>query len=123
MEDTNVAFLVIDSEEANVSSDNLEEEIYKGNINPKYKFATAKKILYFTSNFGMDDWMFGFGNQPFLDHKCPVTNCYITNKRDNICKYIAVYYFIIFYHRPFNKTWSANFLINYNVKPPIVFQL
>ena len=54
--------------------------------NPEYKFETAKKILLFTSYFGMHDWMFGFGHQPFIDHKCPVTNCYITNKRDNMCK-------------------------------------
>ena len=56
-------------------------------INPDYKFETAKKILLFTSYFGMHDWNFGFGHQPFIDHNCPVTNCYITNKRDNICKY------------------------------------
>ena len=94
MEYTNVAYLVIDSEEAKDVSDNIKEEIDKGNTNPEYKFETAKKILYFTSYFGMHDWMFGFGNQPFLDHKCPVTNCFITNKRDNICKYNDLLYFL-----------------------------
>ena len=81
---------LIDSERAKKSSSNAKDEGgQEKNPNPEYQFETAKKILYFTSYFGMHDWRFGFGNQPFLEHKCPVTNCYITNKRDNICKYIA----------------------------------
>ena len=65
------------------------EDTKKDAINREYKFETAKKILFFTSYFGMHDWMFGFGNKPFIDHKCPITNCYITNNRHslNMCKY------------------------------------
>ena len=108
----------IDSEKAKKSSSNANDEGSQEKMNPEYKFETAKKILYFTSYFGMHDWMFGFGNQPFLDHKCPVTNCYITNKRDNICKRSKKYYFfnLLDYkcflpHGPFN--------INFNVNPLI----
>ena len=86
----------IESEKAQKSSSNANDEGSQEKINSEYKFETAKKILYFTSYFGMHDWRFGFGNQPFLDHKCPVTNCYITNKRDNICKYITI--IILFYY-------------------------
>ena len=112
MEDTNVAYLVIDSEETKYASDNLEEETDKANTNTEYKFETAKKILYFTPHWGMQDWMFGFGNQPFLDHKCPVSNCYITNKRDNICKYIAVYYFDISFYFSIENLYAAGPIFN-----------
>ena len=72
-------------------SRNVKGDDDNDNTNPKYQFETAKKILYFTSYFSMKDWMFGFGNQPFVENKCPVTNCYITNKRNMLRKYILVY--------------------------------
>ena len=56
-----------------------------------YAFEKAKKILYFTSYFHMKDWNFGVGHKPFVDHKCPVTNCYITNKRSDLRKHTVAY--------------------------------
>ena len=93
MGDTNVAYSGTDNAKVNISYNNLNltrninGDESKNNTNPEFKFEQAKKILYFTSYFGMKDWMFGFGNQPFVDHKCPVTNCYITNNRNGLRKY------------------------------------
>ena len=96
MGDTNVAYSGTDNAKVNISYNNLNltrninGDESKNNTNPEFKFEQAKKILYFTSYFGMKDWMFGFGNQPFVDHKCPVTNCYITNKRNGLRKYMLL---------------------------------
>ncbi len=46
-----------------------------------YDFATAKKILYFTSYFEKKDFAFGFGHEPFVTFNCPVHQCYATNDR------------------------------------------
>ena len=42
---------------------------------------TTKTILVYTPYFHMKDWDFGFGQEPFVRHKCPVTNCFVTNER------------------------------------------
>ena len=42
---------------------------------------SVKKILFYTPFFHMTDWEFGFGQKPFKDFKCPVTNCFTTNNR------------------------------------------
>ncbi len=40
---------------------------------------TAKKILFYTTFYRGTEWPnFGEGHQPFLDAKCPVSNCYLT---------------------------------------------
>ena len=44
---------------------------------PKY-LSSVKRILFFTSYFGMEDWGFGIGSEPF--GPCPVKNCFVTNK-------------------------------------------
>ena len=44
---------------------------------PKY-LSSVKRILFFTSYFGMEDWGFGIGSEPF--GRCPVKNCFVTNK-------------------------------------------
>ena len=46
-----------------------------------FDFSKAKKILYYTSFFGAKDFDFGFGNEPFIERKCPDTNCYTTNNK------------------------------------------
>ena len=53
---------------------------------PKYKNASKliegrKTILFYTPYFHMIDFQFGFGQQPFIDYGCPVTNCYTTNEQ------------------------------------------
>ena len=48
------------------------------------EFSTSppiKTILYWNSFFGFKDFMFGFQQQPFIDAKCPVTTCYLTDDR------------------------------------------
>ena len=44
-------------------------------------FGRLKKILFFTNFFTTSDWEFGFGQQPFIDYQCPVSNCYTTNNK------------------------------------------
>jgi hypothetical protein len=46
----------------------------------------TKNILFFTTYFHMKDFQFGFGQQPFVDNKCPVTNCFATNNRSLLGK-------------------------------------
>ena len=46
---------------------------------PQTKYlSSVKRILFFTSYFGMEDWGFGIGSEPF--GPCPVKNCFVTNK-------------------------------------------
>jgi alpha-1,3-fucosyltransferase len=40
-----------------------------------------KTILYWNSFFAFKDFNFGFGQQPFLDAKCPTATCFLTNDR------------------------------------------
>lgn len=47
--------------------------------------ARTKKILYFNSYFGREDYYFGLGQKPFLQ-SCEVSNCYITNNRSLLGK-------------------------------------
>ena len=47
--------------------------------------ARTKKILYFNSYFGCEDYYFGFGQKPFTQ-SCEVSNCYITNNRSFLGK-------------------------------------
>ena len=46
---------------------------------PQTKYlSSVKRILFFTPYFGMEDWGFGIGSEPF--GRCPVKNCFVTNK-------------------------------------------
>ena len=40
-----------------------------------------KTILYWNSFFGIRDFTFGFGQQPFIDAQCPTSTCYVTDNR------------------------------------------
>jgi alpha-1,3-fucosyltransferase len=40
-----------------------------------------KTILYWNSFFGKKDFTFGFGQQPFVNAKCPTATCYATDDR------------------------------------------
>ena len=55
----------------------------KGNNSPK-------SILYFTPFFEMKDFGFGFGQLPFIEKGCPVTNCFATNNKTLFSKYYLV---------------------------------
>jgi hypothetical protein len=59
-------------------------------------FKAAKNILFFTSYFDQANFEFGFGQQPFFDFGCPVTNCYTTNNKSLLGKY---YYIVLFLSR------------------------
>ena len=43
--------------------------------------SSKKTILFYTPFFDSPDFQFGFGQKPFLDLGCPVSNCYTTNNR------------------------------------------
>ena len=76
----------------------LEEFIVNYNTN-KYKEETikllkldessesVKKILFYTPFFSKKDYAFGFGNKPFVQNSCPVTNCFTTNDRQLLSKF------------------------------------
>ena len=51
----------------------------------------TKKILYFTSYFHMKDFQFGFGQKPFFEKGCPVTNCFATNNKTLLSKHYKLY--------------------------------
>jgi alpha-1,3-fucosyltransferase len=40
----------------------------------------TKYILFYNSYFDLKDYEFGFGNQPFVDANCPVTDCLTTDQ-------------------------------------------
>ena len=49
----------------------------------------TKTILFFTPFFDEFDYNFGFGQKPFFDHKCPVTNCLTTDNRELLGKVLT----------------------------------
>ena len=69
----------IQKNEKSAPADRLEEkkEIFTN---------LTKKILYFTSYFHMKDFQFGFGQKPFFEKGCPVTNCFATNNKTLLSK-------------------------------------
>ena len=76
----------------------LEEFIVNYNTN-KYKeesikilrldesSESVKKILFYTPFFSKKDYAFGFGNKPFVQNSCSVTNCFTTNDRQLLSKF------------------------------------
>ena len=77
-----------------------------------YNFSTAKKILFYTPYFDKEDYEFGFGHQPFLNHSCPVHNCFTTNNKsllgdfltltqilDNFYDFISIFFQLLLAHR------------------------
>lgn len=84
------------------SSSAGEEEDEPHTQEDKFEFKSAKKILFFTSYFHLTDWQFGFGHQPFLDHGCPVNNCYTTNNKSLLAS-LADFDAILFHIRDMNK--------------------
>ena len=78
----------------------------------KFEFSTAKKILFYTPFFTSEDYEFGFGHQPFLNHSCPVHNCFTTNNKsllgdfltltqilDNFYDFISIFFQLLLAHR------------------------
>ena len=43
--------------------------------------SSTKKILFYNAYFDMRSYNFGFGQRPFVDYGCKVTNCYTTQYR------------------------------------------
>ncbi len=77
-----------------------------------FDFASAKKILYFTSYYDMRDFEFGFGHAPFVRHGCPVSNCYATNNRSllgSIGDFDAVLFHLIEMRK--KKRWVVESLL------------
>ena len=68
----------------NQSSKELANSSVVANLRPRIKGGDStglKRILLFTSYFGMTDFNFGFGQKPFVEAGCPVNNCHITNDK------------------------------------------
>ena len=50
---------------------------------------SVKKILFYTPFFSKKDYAFGFGNKPFVQNSCSVTNCFTTNDRQLLSKFLT----------------------------------
>ena len=78
---------ILDENDSNISLltneeiDEFSEEELKQNHDLKY-------ILYFTSYFHMPDFQFGFGQEPFEKYGCQVNNCYATNNKSHLGKFL-----------------------------------
>ena len=70
------------------------------------KISSVKRVLFFTSMFGLKDWGFGIGSDPFK--RCSVKNCFATSE-GNPEDFDAV----LFHARNFEKVWSDNFEYHY----------
>ena len=62
-----------------------DEHCEEASPDNKYKMETnpgipdkPKKILYWTHFYGHRDFEFGYGQKPFIEAGCPVTNCIAT---------------------------------------------
>ena len=94
-----IIFLIIVGSTYGFYQTKLEEFIVNYNTN-KYKEETikllkldessesVKKILFYTPFFSKKDYAFGFGNKPFVQNSCPVTNCFTTNDRQLLSKFL-----------------------------------
>ncbi|KZS14701.1 putative Alpha1,3-fucosyltransferase C [Daphnia magna] len=51
-------------------------------VEKTYLTNSTKIILYWNAYFNRTDMMFGFGQQPFVDAGCKITNCVATNDRN-----------------------------------------
>ena len=51
---------------------------------------SVKKILFYTPFFSKKDYAFGFGNKPFVQNSCSVTNCFTTNDRQLLSKFFKL---------------------------------
>ncbi len=82
-----------------------------------YDFATAKKILYFTSYFDMKDFAFGFGHEPFVTFNCPVHQCYATNNR-SLLPSLADFDAILFHMRDMERKHGRLMVPNQSKRRP-----
>ena len=74
---------------------------------PKSKnISIVKRILFFNPMFGLKDWGFGIGSDPF--QRCSVKNCFATSE-GNPEDFDAV----LFHARNFEKVSSDNFDYHY----------
>merc|ERR1712016_156562 len=65
----------------------ISPKMYLDKSEEKVTTNSTKSILYFTSFFNMKDFGFGFGQSPFIEKGCPVTNCFATDNKTLFSKY------------------------------------
>ena len=61
-----------------------------------------KYILLYTPYFQQKDWYFGLGHEPFVNHRCEVRNCFVTNNPDYL-ENQSDYDAILFHMRDFKR--------------------
>jgi len=66
------------------------------------KTPVVKYILLYTPFFIQKDWYFGLGQEPFVSHKCPVQNCFVTNNPNYLANQ-SDYDAILFHLRNFKN--------------------
>ena len=65
---------------------------------------SVKNILFYTPFFSQKDYAFGFGNKPFVQNDCLVTNCFTTNDRQLLSKFFN-FCVVKFPHRGVSTSW------------------
>lgn len=83
-------------------SSNILEPDIKVEVEAEQEFKSIKKILYFNKYFHLNDWRFGFGNEPFHAWNCPVTNCFTTDNR-SLLPSLADFDAILFHARDMDR--------------------
>ena len=78
----------------------------KATLPKSNNLSSVKRILFFNPMFGLKDWGFGIGSDPFK--RCSVENCFATSE-GNAEDFDAV----LFHARNFEKVWSDNFEYHY----------
>ena len=85
VQDISNAIAISDLYESMTTLDELSSN-YKINEPINFDFNASKKILFYTSFYEWNDYEFGVGNLPFVEHGCPVSNCYATSNKTLLSK-------------------------------------
>lgn len=81
--------------------------------------ADSKTILFWNNFFGVEDYNFGFGKEPFFKFNCSVPNCLVTSDK----RWIPVdqYDAIVFHGPEYNPTTESEFPSSRSIKQRYVY--
>lgn len=79
------------------TSEHSDDTTLSSAYNENYKVNSMKHILYYTNYWEGKDFQFGIGQQPFIDYKCPYTNCYATNNRTHLSSSLSNFDALLFH--------------------------
>ncbi len=67
-----------DKNQAKLIQDNYGSEVHQLAFDSNFSLAKAKKILFYDEMTNQLWRPYGIGHSPFVTHRCPVSNCYLT---------------------------------------------